>query len=1141
MGLNWVLLAVAYLGLLFWLANWGEGQTRLAKRFSGHPLTYALALGIYCTAWTFYGAVGEATRSNWGYLPILLGPILVYVFGYRLLHKLVQVSKRQHITTIADFIASRYGKRQSVALLVTLIALLATVPYIALQLKAVAAAFVSFSGSGNSQFVVAATAVLMGAIAIIFGTRHMDITQYRRGLMLAIAFESAIKLLALVLVAALAWWWLRDTDTPVKLDFNLQTASIQGSSWLFWAQTLMAAAAVICLPRQFHVAFIDNQDTRHVKSARWLFPLYLFSIALVTPIIATGGVNLLSDSGVQPDSYVLGIANLSDLFLLKVIVFFGGLSAATAMVIVGTLTLSTMLTNDVILPRLLSQSQHQDHSMVKHILTIRRGVIAGLLVLSYGYYQLMVGSNSLSSIGLLAFSLVVQLLPAIIGGLYWKKGHAQGVFAGITMGLTIWLLWLLQPFYAGGAEVQEHSELITQAAMLGLAVNIVGYWLFSIMAHERLIDRMQAEAFVTPTDVFKAPQENLTQTSKGEDLLTLLTTFLGASRARQLLDDYQLKLGYQVDLSAPLQQEFLSFCERALGGVLGASSAKALIDSALKGKKLAFEQVATMFDDTTQAIQFNMNALSVSLESIEQGISVVDKSLNLVAWNKRYIELFDYPDEMIAVGTPIETLVRYNVQRGECGVGETNVLVNKRINHMRAGSPHRYIRQRSDGRVIEMVGNPLPEGGYVTSFTDITALMESQQALEEANVDLENRIQKRSAEVQAINAELRAEISRREAVEQALIEAKKVAEQANASKSRFLALASHDVLQPLNASKLYLSALKECSAPDEWRDLLVKLESSVLASEDLIATLLEIARLDQQAQGFQIKAINLQQLLDPVIQEYRMLAKQKGLIIKSRIANVWVLADRTYLLRIVQNLLSNAVKYTQQGKILLAVRRRGEHALIQVWDTGIGISAASQAHIFEDFYRVDNTLQTGHGLGLGVVARMSERLGIHMQVNSVPEKGSCFAFLLPLTEPIETEQVMTTAIKAGLQGLRCLVVDDKQQNLDAMQALLSKWQAQVQIAVSVHAAQTRSEQFAPQVLLVDFDLAENINGIELIKQLRRTIGRQIPAALVTASREPQVLAQCEEQHISYISKPVRPAKLRAWLNAQMNSLNQQVE
>jgi Na+/proline symporter len=341
--------------------------------------------------------------------------MLVYVFGFRFIQKLTLVSKKQHIITIADFISSRYGKRQTVALVVTIIALLATIPYVALPLKAIGSAFQLVSEQQDSELIVLLGIIFIALLSIYLGTQKTDVTEYRRGLMLAIAFESSVKLLALLVIAIVAFFiWHASSTTPLLQSFTTTEALSTFESFPFIAQTIIVGAAVICLPRKFHVAVVDNLSLERLKTARWLFPLYLGLIAITIPVIAVAGQTILANTSAQPYIYVL------EMTLISGLVFVGGISAATAVIIVATLTLSTMLTNDVILPKLLakhSTSYHQ-HNVSKIILVTHRFVIAGLLLLAYLYHQQMGNSRSLASIGLIAFLLVIQLLPAIVGGLY---------------------------------------------------------------------------------------------------------------------------------------------------------------------------------------------------------------------------------------------------------------------------------------------------------------------------------------------------------------------------------------------------------------------------------------------------------------------------------------------------------------------------------------------------------------------------------------------------------------------------------------------------------------------------------------------------------------------------------------------------
>jgi len=1138
-----IFVALAYIGVLFWLANWGDKTTPLAKRISHHPFVYSLSLGIYCTSWTYYGSVGTAATSSWSYLPILLGPALLFFFGQGFLRKLVLVSKKQNITTIADFISARYGKRQTTAIMVTVIALLATIPYIALQLKALSSSFLLLqtdSKISGSTLALSAT-FIMALFAIFFGTRKVDVTEYRSGLMLAVAFESMIKLLALVAVAGLAVYTL----------FNLPDGSQSLNPeplWQHWynfdffsfnfvGQSLMAAAAIICLPRQFHVTVVDNQDKRHLFTARWAFPLYLLLTAAMILPIATAAIHPGIGNGFSPDSFVLALPLMHENMLLTTFVFIGGISAATAMIVVATLTLSTMIANDVVLPLMLRRKFKRSlitSSYKARILLVRRFTIAGILILSYFYQQWFGHGKALASMGLVAFSLVTQLLPAIVGGLYWRKGHAYGVYAGMLAGVICWVLFLMLPILDAGNTLNTELQqtLITRGTLIALFANIGCYISFSLGAEERLIDKIQAAAFVNPKEqAVLARRLNKNVKATVYDFKVLLQTFLGVQRSQQILAHFSLN--HQLDdNNAHPAPEFIAYCERALTGVLGASSAQALIHTVASGKRMAFEEVVNFFDETTQALQFNQNLLFTSLENLSHGISVVDKDLKLVAWNKRYAEMFHYPDGFLEVGQPIEDVIRYNAERGECGPGEIERHVDKRVQHLKNGSSHHFIRHRKNGQVFEMIGNPLPDGGFVTSFSDITTHIETQNALEEINMDLENRIEARTQEISTINKDLHAQIDSRVQTEQALTLAKKEAEQANDSKTRFLALASHDILQPLNAARLYLAAVDEGTLTVNNKNNFEKLGASLDSTVHLMSALLEIAKLEQGAMTPSPRHFNIDDILAPLQNEYAILSSEKGLSLKVRSAGQIVHSDITYLRRIIQNLVSNAVKYTNTGQVLVACRKRKHQLRIEVWDTGPGISVIEQGKIFNDFYRIEAGDNKGVGLGLGVVKRMADLLSVRLDVRSEVGKGSRFSIEVPYGEAQQVQQKVTTnSLFENHSAMNVIAVDDDPENLNAMASLLQKWQANYQLFDQVETVMAYAKaNGAPDVILMDYQLGHNCDGITLIKTLREIWQCDVPAILITAVRDDELKQTTKAAGIHYLSKPIKPGKLKALLN-----------
>jgi len=1145
MTLLLILASLAYIATLFAVAHWGDKPNSWANRISYKPIIYSMSLAIYCTSWTYYGAVGNAASGGWAYIPILLGPFLLFVFALPLVEKLVSVSKQQNITSIADFIASRYGKRQRLALFVTLIAALATIPYIALQLKAVGLTFVVLTEntSALTQFSIneLVAAAIMAVFAMLFGTRHIEVTEYRNGMILAIAFESAVKLVALLAAAVFAYLLFSEAS-PTSMWQQLSHPTSKAWSWEaltefdFIVQTFMAAGVILCLPRQFHVAVVDNVNVNHLKTARWGFPLYLVLIAAaIVPIALSGSLFL---GGVDGDTYALRLPLLHDQTWLAVFIYIGGFSAATAMVIIASVTLSTMVTNDVIMPIILQRRSRLPTSFPsgfqRRLLLIRRVAIAIILLLSYLCYYFWAAGTGLVSIGLLAFSVVLQLLPAVLGGLYWRRGHARGVYVGLGTGLIAWLFAVAVPMYL--PHNTTDTSIITQGTVISLAMNTAFYIIFSLMAQPRLVDRIQATAFVKPRSRVQEHTVGRHHQATNGDMMLLLQTFVGEQRTAQLLDYFAESQGNNTSHTNKedvASREFIDYVERVLTGVLGAATARSLVEAALRDRRLHLEEVVHFFDDTTQALQTQQSILFSSLENLAQGISVVDAELRLVAWNKRYLDLFNYPDGMVKPGQPIATLIRYNAERGECGPGEIEELVAKRLKHMQVGSPHRFIRRRGDGRVIEMVGNPLPNGGFVTSFTDITEHVETQQALEEANIDLEQRINIRQKKIREINNELTEEIDRRRTVEVELKKAKQEAEEANASKTRFLALASHDILQPLNAARLYLSAMDEQTLSPNNLQLTQKLDTALASTEHLLSTLLQIAKMDQGALQPRFRHVRLSSVLQPLLHEYSVLAEQRGINLKARIHDGVVYTDPTYLRRIVQNFLSNAVKYNRDnGKVLLGVRRRGDYLLIAVYDTGLGITAQQRHRIFDAFYRGSNTRVEGVGLGLSVAKRMSEQLHCELRLQTVEGSGSCFSVQVPLGNEAQVHEKPAQPNTSDLhQGLTMVCVDDDQENLNAMRALLEKWGCTVEtFTSSATALEYAATHPRPTGILLDYQLGDDEHdGLSLAQELRKLWGDNLSGALVTAMNDDGVRSRARAEQLHFLAKPVKPAALKSLL------------
>ena len=1154
---HWLLplISLLYISLLFVIAYWGDERSQSLST-SHKNLLYSLTLAVYCTSWTFYGAVGATVTGGWAYLPIYLGPLLFIVFGRSLLERMVLISKSRSITSIADFIAARYGRAQLLAAMVTVVAIIGALPYIALQLKAVAMSVDVLSAGGLGQAfptndTALWTSLLLALLAMLFGTRHIDATEHHHGLMLAIAFESLVKLIALLAVAWLAWRGLQALPAGWQADARLnQLLRPSNLPTGFMAQLLLAFLAMMCLPRQFHVAVVECHDVRQVRQAPLWFGLYLLLITLAVLPIACMALLDPRLAGIHPDTAVLALPLMLGEEALAMLAFIGGFSAAAGMVIVASVALSTMICNDLVVPLLLRFGRFGRQPMPRLLLWIRRWAILSLALLGYGYYRLLAEFSQLASVGLLAFSAVAQFAPALIGGLFWRGGSRQGVMAGLIAGFAIWLYTLMLPALLPALGFDNNWlthglfgvdwfkpyalfgltgwDTLTHGVFWSLLINISLFVLVSLRFRPSIREQLEAAPFLDP---YADEADNL-HTAEWHrlplsELHTLVARILGQEATQQAFEQFARGRMQHLDLRRPASRGWVQFSERLLAGAMGTSSARTLLTTALRGSGLEIGQVVALLDQSSQLQRFNRGVLSTMMEHIEQGISVVDAEMKMVAWNSRYLELFDYPEGMVYAGCPVADLIRYNAQRGECGPGDIDAHVKKRLDHMRNGSAHVVERRRADGKVLELRGQPIPGGGFVTTFADITHFKLAERALSEAKAALELRVAQRTAELEA------ALIAQQQAKQQA--------EHANQSKTHFLAAASHDLLQPMNAARLFSSALSLHPAlSGDAQQLAKQVDSSLRGAEELLSALLDISRLDAGALNPHQEPIALSDLLHELAEQVRPVAQQRNLQLRLHLpkAPVWVVSDRQWLRRILQNFINNALRYTREGGVLIGLRARQTNGQstwrVDVLDTGPGIPFGKQAHIFEEFQRGGEASpwgEKGLGLGLAIVDRMARLLQHPVTVRSTPGRGACFSILMP--EAIHTPRhkhplAADLQQEGNLQGLRVLCIDNEPDILAGMSALLSRWGCTVFLAPDGPTAKQLLQEKDPQVVLADYHLADNEDGLLLLCEL--SVGRA--GALVTADHTDAVAHRVREAGLGLLRKPIKPAALRAFLSAQ---------
>jgi PAS domain S-box-containing protein len=1126
---SWLLslLALTYLGCLFGIAFYGERQRTYPNQRRLRPFIYSLALGVYCTSWTFFGAVGSAVRDGWGYLPIYLGPALVFLFALPFMERLARIGRAHKVSSIADFIASRFGKSRALAVLVTLIALSAAIPYIALQYKAVASSVDVLTAVTTRNVpwyrdTALAVALMMALFAVLFGARRVDATRHREGLMLAIAFESVLKLLAFVAVGVFACLHLRGRPWVLPAQLAQSATLLNGNTLMI---TLLAAGAIFCLPRQFQVAVVECARTEDLKTARWLLPAYLgiFS-AVVIPVVALGtsdGLSLHTAS----DSLILTLPMSYGVPWLTVLVFLGGLSAATAMVVVASTALATMISNDIAAPVLWRQRLEDGASLGKRVLWVRRAVIVSLALLAFAYYRAASGSISLAAIGQLAFAAVAQFAPAIFAALYWRSASRAGVFWGMLSGFAAWAFLLFLPNLAGGIAAAHAAggDAIGTRALLALSLNVLVMLIVSARRGATLQERLAARAFVAP----KQPAVGLhTINCKVGDLETVASRILGASAASQALREYIAHTRRDLPKpSEPADRGLVKHVERALAASIGASSARVVLTHALHRKGLEVDEVAELLDETSQELRFSRQLLQATMENVTQGISVVDAQLRVVAWNRRYLELFGYPDGLVTVGRPVVKLLRWNAARGELGPGDPEAQIEKRLAHLRAGTAYTFQRIRRNGQVYSIHGQPMAGGGFVTTYTDITDFKRHEQALLEAKQGLEERVAHRTSE---LTASLEAQRL-----------AKQEAEAANTSKTRFFAAASHDLLQPLNAARLFVSALgSQARAHPEVQELASRIDDSMRAAEELLSALLDSARLDSGVLKPDIVSFPIIDLLEELHRQYAPLAEARKLQLRIVGSREIVRSDRSLLRRILQNYLSNALRYTERGGVLVGCRRRGGELEIAVYDTGPGIRLHQRQRMYAEFSRLEHDSpwgEKGLGLGLSICDRLAKLMQHTLSFASHPGRGSMFG--VRLVHEIGTRRARSIDRHAhapdpsSLQGLRVLCVDNDRAILDGMEALLGQWGVHVLKASNSAQAATMCDGSDVDTVLADYHLGDGVDGIELLQRLCKSRTTTLGAALISADHDADLILAARDAGLPLLHKPLRPAALRALLCA----------
>ena len=971
-----VAILLAYLCFLFVVAAVAErfGRRLLVPRL--RTLTYVMAVSVYCTAWTFYGSVGLAANRGLEFLTIYLGPALVALTWPTLLRKLVRVAKEQRITTISDFIGSRYGKSASLGTLVATLVVCGMIPYIALQLKAVSVSFRMMirEGSVLSGFdptlLVAATLALFG---ILFGARNLDFTRQQTGLMTAVAVESIVKLVAFLLVGGWVTWGLFGgfgdifaaiTASPWSTLLTLDTPP--AASYARWtAMLLISMAAVMLLPRQFHVLVVQNPRERDVHTAAWAFPLYLLAINVFVLPIAFGGLLTFGD-GAGADSFILALPLRADAGFIAVTVFLGGFSAATAMIVVDSLALSKMISNDIVLPILLRRRRFEEVYWAS-LASTRLGILV-VVTLGFLWARFETGQVLLVEMGLLSFIAVTQCAPAVLFGLYWRRGNRRGAFAGISAGFALWFYTLIIPAFGKEGLVPaslldagpfglpwlrptalfglEGLDSISHGVFWSLFANVGAYLLVSIFTAQNADERSQAAAFVglaekaepSPTPaILSLPEiERLLHLYvPSEDADAILSELLGGKTAREL------SLPDLLDLRIRL--------ERVLAASLGAAAARYIIEDRFTISKDEAQELVESFQTMQRSLGKSERLLASVVESVEDCIFTTDVEGRLITLNPAgrrllghaaaagaltYLDVLDEADRR-RVGPAIERAV----STGRPWRGAVSGLTRTR---------RRFPAHLAVSCVFDAKGQVL---GTVGVLRDLTEQVATQQRL---------------------------------------IQREKLA-----SLGEMAAGVAHEIRNPLGGIKMATNLLSSGAVHDRRisQEMAQSIMSGIAEIEAIIADLLDYARETR----LDCQEYSLGRILAPVVEACAAAGRERGVRVAAHGLDDDLVAavDGPRLRQVFANVMKNALEATERqlgGRVDVRLHARAAAVVVEVADDGVGIQPEHREKIFLPFY---TTKPTGTGLGMAIVKKIMDLHGGEIELESAPGRGTTIRLVIP--------------------------------------------------------------------------------------------------------------------------------------------------
>ena len=1086
------------------------------------PILHGLSLATLCSAWTYFGAVGDASSGSWLFVANALGPIIAITAGYSVWRRIALLAKQENVGSLADFLAARYGKSRTLGILATLVAGLGALPYVALQLTVLTNAWRFVGGTpGQGGWQTAGLTAVLAVIAILFGARRPSLTQHNRGLIGMLALESCVKLAGLLAVAGLAIALFWKSGDSFARAAHAMPPILPSQSGAFATLVMLCTVTAFTLPRQFHLSFVAIEKVDDSRTAAWIVPAYFFLWVVATLAIAIAIRAGFGQAGISAQLQILAVPSIHGHAAVALLALLGGLSAGAAMVVVELTAISAMVSNEIVLPLLASKIGRRpgEADAGRSIVRVRRWTIVGMAALSWVYFIGIRTVEGPTQLGLTALTAFAQLIPALIGGIYWRRAQASGAIAGISAGMAVWAVAIAAPAFLSGPVRFAAPGLpmlwlsggwpADAAVWASLALNCALYVGVSMRTTPQLIDTIQANSFVAVANHAPVNDGRLIKATVGH-LRALLGQFLGGAEAEKAMRDFaaDARRGALTDGEA-ITPALARSTERLLAGVIGAPSARNVVTIALAVDSQDAAEISRILDEAGHAVHFNRELLQTTLDSLPQAVSVLDTELSLVAWNAAYLRFLALSSDDVHVGKSILELVRGQVRQDEARAMRQRLVDHARS--VREGIPFEAEHLVGETRMIRFSGRLLASGDYLLTLADVSDLRAAERVLTRSKADLERLVEERTTELVSANV--------------ALADAKQLAEQATGAQRRFVATASHDLVQPLHAARLFIgNALVGADDDSQSTRLLRKADQAVEGAHRLLHALLNLSRLEIGALEPNLEAIDVGLLLASLGEEFEQQAETRDLDLVVLPTRYWVHSDRDLLRSMLQNLLLNALRYTPSGRVAVCARRAGENIRMEVRDTGVGIAPDKLPHAFAEFSRLDEgrSLAPGAGLGLSIVARIADVLGHKVAVRSTPGRGSVFSITLPAAKPARRQATRAQPL-ASLAGLRVLCVDDERDVLVGTTALIARWGATVDGAASC--AEARALAGPWDVVLADYHLGDG-DGLSLLHDLGARARMRL---LVTATPEPGWNEALEREQIHCLAKPLAPLLLQALL------------